>query len=110
MKPGNKCYSALLFTRPCIFRLDLAVAGDEAVLWPQVAGDPGYRLERPALGVPRRDNQALVERVRVCGCRWANVVENEHFQALGQMGNKKAKEVKSKLTNATIRSCCDRWR
>ena len=27
----------------------------------------------------------------VCGCRWANVVENEHFQALGQMGTKKAK-------------------
>ena len=58
-----------------------AVAVDRAVLWPQVTGDPGYRLERPALGVPRRDNQALVERVMVCGCRWANVVENEHFLA-----------------------------
>ena len=33
----------------------------------------------------------MVERVRVCGCRWANVVENEHFQTLGQMGTKKAK-------------------
>ena len=33
----------------------------------------------------------MVERVRVYGCRWANVVENEHFQALGQMGTKKAK-------------------
>ena len=47
-----------------------------------MADDPGYRLERPALGIPRRDNQALVERVRVCGCRWANVVENEHFKRL----------------------------
>ena len=56
-----------------------------------MADDPGYRLESPALGIPRRDNQALVERVRVCGCRWANVVENEHFQALGQLGTKKAK-------------------
>ena len=27
----------------------------------------------------------------VCGRMWANVVENEHFQALGQMGTKKAK-------------------
>ena len=27
----------------------------------------------------------------VCGCRWANVVENGHFLALGQMGTKKAK-------------------
>ena len=27
----------------------------------------------------------------MCGCTWANVVENEHFQALGQMGTKKAK-------------------
>ena len=58
-----------------------------------MAGDPGYRLESPALGVPRRDNQALVECVMVCGCRWANVVENEHFQALGQMGTKKAKMI-----------------
>ena len=56
-----------------------------------MADDPGYRLESPALGIYRRDNQALVERVRVCGCRWANVVENGHFQALGQMGTKKAK-------------------
>ena len=56
-----------------------------------MADDPGYRLESPALGIPRRDNQVLVERVRVCGCRWANVVENEHFQALGLMGTKKAK-------------------
>ena len=47
----------------------LAVAVDRAVLWPQVADDPGYRLESPALGIPRRDSQALVERVRVCGCR-----------------------------------------
>ena len=75
-----------------------------------MADDPGYRLESPALGIPRRDNQALVERVRVCGCRWANVVENEHFQALGQMGTKKAKKVKSKLKNAMIRSCYDGWR
>ena len=59
----------------------LAVAVDRAVLWPQVADDPGYRLESPAMGISRRDNQALVERVRVCGCRWANVVENEHFLA-----------------------------
>ena len=56
-----------------------------------MADDPGYRLESPALGIPRRYNQALVERVRVCGCRWANVVENEQFLALGQMGTKKAK-------------------
>ena len=68
-----------------------AVLVDRAVLWPQVAADPGYRLESPALGVSRRDNQALVERVMVCGCRWANMVENGHFQALGQMGTKKAK-------------------
>ena len=47
----------------------LAVAVDRAVLWPQVASDLGYRLESPALGIPRRDNQALVERVMVCGCR-----------------------------------------
>ena len=92
LKPGNKCFSALLFQRPCIFRLDLAVAGDEAVLWPQVAGDPGYRLERPALGIPRRDNQALVERVRVCGCRWANVVENEHFLAQAAAGHQEGQE------------------
>jgi len=59
----------------------LAVLVDRAVFWPQVADDPGYRLESPALGISRRDNQALVERVMVCGCRWANVVENEHFQA-----------------------------
>ena len=58
-----------------------AVLVDRAVLWPQVASDLGYRLERPALGIPRRDNRALVERVMVCGCRWANVAENEHFQA-----------------------------
>ena len=60
-----------------------------------MADDPGYRLESPALGIPRRDNQALVERVRVCGCRWANVVENEHFQALGQLGTKKAKSARA---------------
>ena len=47
----------------------------------KVADDPDYRLESPALGIPRRDNQALVECVMVCGCRWANVAENEHFQA-----------------------------
>ena len=58
-----------------------------------MADDPGYRLESPALGIPRRDSQALVERVRVCGCRWATVVENEHFLALGQMGTKKAKMI-----------------
>ena len=29
----------------------LAVVVDRAVLWPQVADDPGYRLERPALGM-----------------------------------------------------------
>ena len=75
-----------------------------------MADDPDYRVERPALGIPRRHSQALVERVRVCGCRWANVVENEHFQALGLMGTKKAKKVKSKLKNAMIRSCCDGWR
>ena len=75
-----------------------------------MADDPGYRLESPALGVSRRDNQALVERVMVCGCRWANVVENGHFQALGQMGTKKAKKVKCKLKNAMIRSCCDACR
>ena len=69
----------------------LAVAVDRAVLWPDGRLMAGYRLERPAGGMSRRDNQALVERVRVCGCRWANVVENEHFQALGQMGTKKAK-------------------
>ena len=89
----------------------LAVLVDRAVLWPQVAADPGYRLERPALGIPRRDNQALVERVMVCGCRWANVVENVHFQALGQMGTKKAKmameevnENKDPLSSSRLRS------
>ena len=70
----------------------LAVLVDRAVLWPQVAGDPGYRLERPALGIPRRDNQALVERVRVCGCRWANVVENEHFLAQAADGHQEGQE------------------
>ena len=47
----------------------LAVLVDRAVLWPQVTDYPGNRLERSALGIPRRDNQALVERVMVCGCR-----------------------------------------
>ena len=57
-----------------------------------MADDPGYRLESPALGVPRRDNQALVECVMVCGCRWANVVENEHFQALAAAGHQDGQE------------------
>ena len=57
-----------------------------------MADDPGYRQERPALGIPRRDNQALVERVRVCGCRWANVVENEHFLAQAADGHQEGQE------------------
>ena len=57
-----------------------------------MADDPGYRLGSPALGVPRRYNQALVERVRVCGCRWANVVENEHFQAQAADGHQEGQE------------------
>ena len=55
-----------------------AVLGDRAVLWPQVADDPGYRLERPALGVPRRNNQALVEHVIV---RWCYRRQHGHFGA-----------------------------
>ena len=47
----------------------LAVAVDRAVLWPDGRLMAGYRLERPAGGMSRRDNQALVERVTVCGCR-----------------------------------------
>ena len=47
----------------------LAVLGYGAVLWPEGRLTAGYRLERSALGIPRRDNQALVERVMVCGCR-----------------------------------------
>ena len=47
----------------------LAVAVDRAVLWPGGRLMAGYRLERPAGSMSRRDNQALVERVRVCGCR-----------------------------------------
>ena len=47
----------------------LAVAVDRAVLWPDGRLMAGYRLERPAGGMSRRDNQALVERVMVCGCR-----------------------------------------
>ena len=47
----------------------LAVLVDRAVLWPQVTDYPGNRLERSVLDIPRRDNQALVERVTVCGCR-----------------------------------------
>jgi len=34
----------------------------------------------------------LVERVRVCGCTWANVVENEHFQALAADGHQEGQE------------------
>jgi len=70
----------------------LAVAGDGAVLWPEVADDPDYRLERPTLGIPRRDNQVLVERLLVCGCRWAIVVENEHFQAQAAAGHQEGQE------------------
>ena len=47
----------------------LAVAVDRAVLWPDGRLMAGYRLERPAGGMSRRDNQALVEHVTVCGCR-----------------------------------------
>ena len=47
----------------------LAVAVDRAVLWPDGRLTAGYRLEGSALDIPRRDNQALVERVPVCGCR-----------------------------------------
>ena len=47
----------------------LAVLVYRAVLWPQVTDYPGNRLERSALDIPRRHNQALVERVMVCGCR-----------------------------------------
>jgi hypothetical protein len=58
----------------------LAVAGDGAVLWPQVADDPDYRLESPALGIHRRHNQAfgcffelaLWSRVR---WEWVSMVE-----------------------------------
>ena len=57
-----------------------------------MADDPGYRLESPALGIPRRDNQALVERVRVCGCRWTNVVENEHFLAQAAARHQEAQD------------------
>jgi len=32
------------------------------------------------------------------------------FRLRLQLGDKKAKEVKSKLKNAMIRSCCDEWR
>ena len=46
-----------------------AVLVDRAVLWPDGRLTAGYRLEGSALGIPRRDNQALVERVMVCGCR-----------------------------------------
>ena len=57
-----------------------------------MAADPGYRLESPVLGIYRRDNQALVERVRVCGCRWANVVENGHFLAQAADGHQEGQE------------------
>ena len=46
-----------------------AVVVDRAVLWPDGRLMAGYRLERPAGDMSRRDNQALVERVTVCGCR-----------------------------------------
>ena len=70
----------------------LAVAVDRAVLWPDGRLMAGYRLERPAGGMSRRDNQALVERVTVCGCRWANVVENEHFLAQAADGHQEGQE------------------
>ena len=47
----------------------LAVLVDRAVLWPDGRLTAGYRLEGSSLDIPRRDNQALVERVMVCGCR-----------------------------------------
>ena len=66
----------------------LAVADDRAVLWPQGAGDPAHRLEGPVLVVSWTDKQALVEGAAVCGCGWADMLENEYFQLVGQMGDK----------------------
>ena len=58
------------------------------------AWEPGVvlRLGRALCPISLSDNQALVERVMVCGCGWANVVETGHFLAQATARQKEGQE------------------